>query len=208
MDRYFTVKGLPGAFVLTCIMSFFAFLLAIIIRTPDRWLCFAAMVFSSMGDVVLMNFKGIVNGIKFPSFYIGAALFIVAHILYSVAFGTMIKSSGHTFFNTGVVLGILLFLSSFVYFLVMYKKSKGVPHATLVMVVVYLLVISTLCTIVFSHAFSSGGIGIISALGALSFFVSDFFIGLGILNTPNAPKLGELIWWFYPIGQILLLIGG
>jgi hypothetical protein len=40
------------------------------------------------------------------------------------------------------------------------------------------------------------------AVGALSFFISDLIIGLDALA--GISTFGHLIWWYYPIGQILL----
>ena len=47
MNRYFACFGLPGSLVLTGLMSLLALVLALCFPTPARWLCLAAMLFSS-----------------------------------------------------------------------------------------------------------------------------------------------------------------
>ena len=60
----------------------------------------------------------------------------------------------------------------------------------------------------FSYAWSQGFsnlLALLAAAGAVSFFVSDLFIGLGMVT--GVTRYDHLIWWYYPIGQILLILG-
>jgi hypothetical protein len=58
----------------------------------------------------------------------------------------------------------------------------------------------------FSLAWSTRGLHLLTAAGALSFFISDLFIGLGVLCGVRSRFILGGIWWFYPIGQLLLIV--
>jgi hypothetical protein len=73
---------------------------------------------------------------------------------------------------------------------------------------VYAIIIGANCVTIFSYAWSVRSWRSIAALGALSFFISDLIIGLNTLLIPIPDNWGDAIWWFYPIGQILILLGG
>ena len=94
MNQYFQWFGLPGPFVLTCLMSLMAVILAAVFPSQHRWICAAAMIVSSLGDIVLMNFKGIGHRMPVPYFYVGAVLFMAAHLLYIRAFSLRIVRDG------------------------------------------------------------------------------------------------------------------
>ena len=205
MNKYFACFGLPGAFVLSMLMSLFALALALLSPTPARWFCFAAMALSSVGDTFLTNFKGIKN--IFPNYFtIGAAFFMAAHLLYIASYGIKIRNSGAAFFNGGVILVLAAAIALYVYFI---HLSISTGHkSVLPLVVVYLAIISADCMTIFSYAWSQGfsnPLAILAAVGAVSFMISDLIIGLGIAG--GITKYDSLIWWYYPIGQILMIAG-
>jgi len=71
----------------------------------------------------------------------------------------------------------------------------------------YLVIITANCAVIFSYtwgAFPSRSLSLLAASGALSFFLSDAIIGLSRLV--HIHRFNGLIWWLYPIGQILLII--
>jgi len=204
MNRYFAFNGLPGSFVLTLLLSGLALLSALVKPCTARWLCFAGMVMSSIGDIFLMRFRGLDR--LFPNYFIwGAAAFMVAHILYTFSYRSLSASRGHRFFNGGVIFVMILSALSLIYILnVCHKRSN---YSDLPLSIVYLAVISIGCCAIFSYAWASfpkRPWAILSAVGALSFFISDFIIGLGMLAGIN--RYSHLIWWFYPIGQILIIL--
>ena len=86
-------------------------------------------------------------------------------------------------------------------FLAVCKNRSQLPLA-----VTYLAIITLNCMSVFSYAWARGTAGgWMAAVGALSFLISDLIIGLGMLL--NITRYDDLIWWFYPIGQALLILG-
>ena len=203
MNAYFACFGLPGTFVLTWLMTVLAITLAVIRRKKYAYFCAAAMFVSSCGDMFMTRFGKIPE--LFPNYFIiGAALFMIAHVLYIITYRLLAKSKGYTkFFNGGVIAAVVLALSCLIYFTVVcYQRND---FSMYLLCVIYLTVITLNCATIFSYAWSSfkkQPYLILCAVGALSFFLSDFIIGLDALA--GIYDYGYLIWWLYPIGQILL----
>ncbi len=204
MERYFRWFGLPGAFVLTVLMSAFALVLAIVFPSADRWLCFAAMVCSSLGDIFLMNFRGIRRKLSFP--YSGECAFALSHLLYIAAYRTLIRTDGHRLLNPGFLTAVLLIGTAGFVLMAFAIKKRRAERAMILVCMLYMLVIGAACATVWSYAWSAGGWRVLGAVGSLSFVVSDYFIGMSRLTGYRG--CDDLIWWFYPVGQILLLIAG
>ena len=209
MNEYFACFGLPGSFVLTGLLSLFSLLLALFAGGVDRWICFAAMVLSSVGDIFLMNFKHL--SLRFPNYFvIGAVFFMLSHLVYASAFCCLNRSFGYAPKGVGLYTGIAVALAALVFFLSLMARSGRLNAYNLAIAVVYLAVISVNMCSVFNFTFHAAADGhpwrLLSAVGMFSFFLSDCFIGLNMLG--GISRYGHLIWWYYPIGQILLLIGG
>ncbi|MBQ2955332.1 MAG: hypothetical protein IJE08_02610 [Clostridia bacterium] len=202
MDKYFAWFGLKGSLVLTALLSLSALLAAVLFPSQARLLCFLAMLMSSAGDVFLMRFPGIVR--RVPNFFaVGAGCFMLAHLLYTACFGLKIRSAGHAFLNGGVVIALVIAAVCLICFTAACKNRSQLPLA-----IAYLLVIMVNCATVFSYAWGSGAgslAGWSAAVGAACFLASDLVIGLGLLV--NVHRYDDLIWWLYPIGQALLILG-
>lgn len=188
--------------MLTCLMSLYALVMAVIFRSPDRWICFAAMFVSSLGDIVLMNFKGLMNRSKIPKLYIGAVLFMIAHVLYFFSYLNLIRAGEFSYINAGFIIAIIICAAALISLSVLFTKNSA-PLATYIIAFIYVIVIALASTAIFSLSFSMGKLYLIAALGSLSFIVSDYFIGLNALG--GISRYEHLIWWFYPIGQILII---
>lgn len=202
MEKYFAWFGLKGSLVLTILLSVTALLLAMMLHTPVRWLCFAAMLMSSVGDIFLMHFKIIEE--KIPNYFvIGAAFFMLAHLLYTACFGLKIRMQGSAYLNGGAIAALLIASACLIYFTSICKNKGQLPLA-----VAYLAIITLNCMTVFSYAWSRGMgdlLAILAAAGAASFLASDLVIGFGLLA--NIHRYDDLIWWLYPIGQMMLIAG-
>ena len=205
MNRYFAWFGLQGSFVLTLLMSLYALALALLGGSPWRWLCFAAMALSSVGDIFLMRFGGLQR--IFPNYFaIGAGFFMLVHAVYTAAFGVRIRSAGGALMNAGTLLAIALCAACLAYFLPMALKPRNLSRLPLV--AVYLLVISVACAVECAYAgacWRQTPRAVLSAIGAVSFLLSDAVIGYGMLT--GISRHDWLIWWLYPVGQILLITG-
>ena len=203
MNKYFAWFGLPGSFVLTMLLSLSALMLAVIKPKKDRWLVFAAMAMSSVGDLFMMNF-GSLGRIFSDTFAMGAAAFMIAHLLYICAYRAMAKKRGCGFLNGGVAITGLIALGCVVYFTKSCMDRNNFNRFGLAMA--YLAVIGLNLATIFSYAWAGcrkNPLTLLAAIGAASFFASDFIIGLGMLASIS--RYNWLIWWLYPIGQILLI---
>ena len=202
MHEYFACFGLPGSFVLTWLISLLALILAVIRRKKYAFICAAAMLVSSCGDMFMTRFGRIPE--IFPNYFvIGASLFMVSHVLYTVSYRMLAKSKNYRYLNGGVITAILIALSCLVYFTVVCFQRNDFSMYFLCLL--YLIVITVNCATVFSYAWSAAKTKpylVLCAVGALSFYISDMFIGLEALA--GIYDFSFLVWWFYPIGQILL----
>jgi hypothetical protein len=207
MNRFFRWFGLPGSLVLTTLMSIYAVTLAVIFRNVPHYIAVFAMLLSSLGDIVLMDYKPITSHLHLHGSFSGASLFMLSHLLYIATFGYKIFVGGYIYINTGFYIAAFTFiiLSVACTAISLIRKSSG--RNLIIPCILYLFVISLNCATVYSYAFSAGGKGIISAAGILSFLISDCFIILKDVCGIKSKTLSKLIWWFYPIGQILLLSG-
>lgn len=206
MGRFFRWFGLPGNLVLTTLISIYGIVLACVFRTPERIICAFAMLFSSLGDIILMDYKPITKRLPFRGFTAGALTFGLSHLIYASAFLTVIIISGFDFFNHGFILGCVLFCASLVALTFMNRRNRT-GKTMIVLPLCYLLLIAGNCAVIFSCSVSRGAFGFIAAAGAVSFFISDMFIALNVVGGLKIKHSDDIIWWFYPIGQILLLAG-
>lgn len=207
MNRFFRWFGLPGRLVLTVLMSIFACALAVISPSLPRLLAAIAMMMSSLGDIVLMDYKPITRSLHLSGFITGSLIFVLAHLFYIAAFGYSIYDAGYSYLNLGVVAAFVLFVVLVCVMVMLAFLCNKELNYMLWLCMIYLFVITASCATVFSYAYADGGMAIVSAVGILSFLVSDYFIVLERACNVRSRVLHKLIWWFYPIGQILLLLG-
>lgn len=202
-----TLFGLPRHLILTLAISLYSIILAIFFPSVSRILIAIAMLISSLGDIVLMDFKPIVKHLPFNGFVAGAIVFMVSHLFYIAAFGYSIYINKYTYFNTGVIISISLFFAVVISMTLIsiIRKSQGIK--LLLPGILYMAIIFANCSNVCSYCFSRVGISICSVIGIISFIVSDYFIVLRTVCGINSKALQKLIWFFYPIGQILLITG-
>lgn len=203
MDNYFGMLGLPGTFVLSEAMMLYALILALVKRRKDRWFCFAGMLTSSIGDLFMTRFMNIED--IFPNcFMIGVAVFMLAHIFYFNAYRLLAKSKGYKVCNKGMYGAVIMAAMAVIYFTIVCIQRKDFSMYPLVWI--YLSVISLNCAMIFSYTWSSfkkKPVMVLAAVGILAFWLSDFIIGLDVIA--GITEFNYLIWWLYPIGQILVI---
>jgi len=205
MDKLFGWFGLPGGIVLTALLSAFALVRALLDPTPVHLICFAAMAFSSAGDIFLAHLKRLTDRFK-HCFEIGAVLFMISHVLYTLCYGMKLRMQGAILPNGGTVLAVSLGALSAATLITLAVRKERTRHLPLALI--YLSIIMLNCATVLTFAWPqllSSFSAVCAALGVLSFMLSDFIIGLGLAGKIN--RYDALIWWFYPIGQILLILG-
>ena len=207
MGRFFRWFGLPGNFVLTLLISLYGIILACIFRTPSRIICAAAMLLSTLGDIILMDYKPVTKRLPLRGFTAGAASFGIAHIVYASAFIFTTVSSGYNVINWGFFCGIGLSIIALIALILLMRTKEQDSTVMKVLPFCYLLLISFNLTVIFSCSVNRGAYGLISGIGALSFFISDLILSIRLVSNIKIKHNEELVWWVYPIGQILLLTG-
>jgi len=208
MYSFLSRPGFPGIFVLSCLLSLFGILLALAFRTQDRLLAMLAMIISTLGDTVLMNFRSLPQKLPFPYFYLGAGLFILAHLVYLIAFDSVLARKGLSLVNAGFWMGIALAAAAAFFLAVLFlRTNRAVPALMIAVCALYLVIITANCAVICSYAFSVKSWQSLAALGAVSFFLSDYIIGLEKLMLLSTPALQKWVWILYPIGQFFILLG-
>ena len=198
----FISEYVSGKIVLSYLMLMFSVLLGIIFKSNDRAICIFAMFFSFLGDLSL-NWDFGENANRKKLFILGGFLFIIAHMFYCFSYYIKMQNNGFKFFNFGVILAIIVTLIVLLIFLLMSNKSK---QTKLLHFGMFYLLLTTInyCT-VFSYGFSAKSIESICIFGGLSFLASDVIIGCEKFLGLKSRVARELVWWLYPIGQILLI---
>lgn len=151
----------------------------------------AALLFSFGGDVALM-FK------SKSAFMIGLALFLIAHIVYSIAF---LKFNGFVL-QDPVVAIVLLIIAGIGYFYL----YPGLSHMK-VPVLVYVFVISFMlhrAIATFFGDYFNQTQAILIALGAGLFYISDLILAVNKFKRPF--KYHRISLAFYYSGQLLLAL--
>lgn len=183
-----------------------ALVLAVVFRTLPRTIRAFAMAVSFAADLMLGQyppFLTLTGGYSFP---LGAVMFMAAHLLYFTSYVLLIRESGKRVFNPGFFVGCAVTLGAIIALTVLYFQNPLADPGMLLLGIAYGLVIGTLCTAVCTHAFIKKGIAFASMAGILSFMASDMVIGLSRIGGVSFYNSGEIIWFFYPIGQLLILL--
>ena len=203
MDRWFDnlpfIKGrLPGKIVLSYLMVMYAIILAFVFSSNDRLFCVFAMIFSFVGDYTLI----ISHKKKSPNlFMLGGTAFIIAHLLYFVAYYIKIKSCNYNYMNRGVFAALDILIALTAIFFIARKTRSVLFYFGLA----YLWITGINYITIFSYSYSAFSIESLATIGALSFLASDVIIGLEKFCGLKSDSARKLVWWLYPIGQILLI---
>lgn len=168
----------------------------------DRRICLIAMLFSFIGDICLNCMP--INKRPHKLLYTGAFFFMIAHLVYASAYTFMIHNTGKEFVTPGAYIAyaimVIIFLVSII---CIYITRTTTKFPMIVVFLLYLTIVSmnfiTICS--YSYSFKS-----LSFIGAASFLISDYIIGIETIFKIKSNTLRKLVWIFYPIGQILILI--
>ena len=204
MEKYFAWFGLPGTFVITMLLSAFALLRAVVRpKRADRWVCFLAMALSSCGDLFMTNFRGIRYRVP-DGFVTGAVFFAISHAVYIIAYRMLAKKREVKLFNAGFCAGLVIFGGVLAY--ITWLCAQRGNFAMYPLAAAYLVVISVNGCSILSYVWGSlrkRPWMICAGVGVISFMASDLIIGLGLLA--GIGRYDHLIWWLYPIGQMLMV---
>lgn len=179
----------------------FASILFFANNSHTHLLCLIGMAFSFIGDIALNSMP--LEKRPHSLLYAGALFFIFAHLMYAQAYYARIVTLDHTYLNLGIALAISFVLALVIITAITFIRSKNaVKPMTCTVFGVYLLVITINFMTICSYSYSAKSIAFI---GAISFLISDYIIGIETLFKIKKDVLRKLVWIFYPVGQILIL---
>lgn len=189
-------------FVVTICLSMLAF--AIFAKTPDRVheLCLMGMFFSTLGDLCLMDRRGVPSCIfNGKQFYAGMIAFVIAHIYYRQMFRTLTPEPN--FFDVGdaITLAIMVVMFVIAYNTAFKKKSKFFFAAS----GFYTGIILSSLAAAINCALALGGRYILAMIGVVCFIISDLFLFIREARN-DTPFIRKMVWVFYPIAQILIIV--
>ncbi len=196
-------KYFPGKIVLSILMLLLSLLMVVIFPSFDRLLCLFALFFSVFGDFCL-NYTPNNRKVTKEGFIVGGVSFIFAHLVFSFAYYFKIDQHGFELVNVGFYTAIVILVLVSAYLIVKSKKRRD--HDIFVFGLLYLWMTGINYAIIFSYAFSVKSIESLAMLGGLSFLASDVIIGCERILDYHSKLARELVWWLYPIGQIIMIL--
>lgn len=205
MNVWFSWFGLPGTLVLTSLMSILSVVLAIIFPSAQRFLSIPGMLLWSLGDIILMDYRPVTDKLPVKGFVAGGLAFFAGHMFFTASFITVMIRNGVGIPNIGTAVGICLYVICCTLLSVFSRGRKG--RSMLLLFCLYIGALAIVGTAADSVAYALGGRYILSAVGVISFIVSDMLIGFDNVCGMTFPAQDRLVWTFYPIGVILILIG-
>ena len=189
------------------VISSFLVLLALILcyvfpDAMDRKLCLLAMMISFLGDAALNCMP--LEKRPHSLLYTGAGFFMIAHLAYAFSYYLMIKQESFSILNHGAFFAIVFIVTLFMLTTITVVRTNQIPNKMVILVFsLYTLVIGINFVTICSYSYSFGSI---SFIGARSFLISDFIIGIETLFKIKSDTLRKLVWIFYPIGQVLIIV--
>lgn len=174
-------------------------------KNPDRVheLCLWGMAFSTLGDLFLMDYMGVPQHVfKGKQFYAGMASFVIAHVLYRQMFRA--AAPEYKFFDVGdiVTLAIMITLFMAVYNMEFKKKSKLFFGAS----GFYTGIILANLAAAVNCVAANDGRYVWAMIGVVSFMISDALLFVREAKK-DTPAIRKLVWVFYPLAQILIIMG-
>ena len=188
-------------FAVTILLSAFAF--ARYAMMPDRIheLCLIAMLCSTLGDLCMMNHRGLpALTFKGKQFYAGMLSFAFAHVFYRQMFRSILTEPiAWGLGETVCFLWLLAFLV--IMNLCELKKSSAVFNLATGLYTGFIF--ANLASAI-NCAYYENGKYIAAFVGVLFFIISDFFLLLRE-TYKDTTTIRKLIWFFYPLAQILII---
>ena len=160
-----------------------------------------AMLLSSVGDIFMVN----ADKIGQYSTYIGAGLFIAAHIIYGTGFYEDTKAKGKKIFNPSFYVGLALMIISVLWlgYEEFFVASEKKP-IMFFLILIYISAIGYNVCSQFSYAGNEKGASMILPPAIIVFYITDIFIFLNMLNINNG--LRQYVWFAYPVAQLAIIL--
>lgn len=168
----------------------------------DSKICLVAMFFSFLGDIAL-NCTPLENR-PHSLLYTGAFFFMISHLVYAAAYNTLIHFAGKQFINPGSYLAYAIMVFIFIISIIcIYISKKSMKLSMIFVFIIYLMMISINFITIYSYSWSFKAL---SFIGATSFLISDYIIGIETVFKIKSDTLRKLVWIFYPVGQVLIIL--
>ena len=188
----------------TMLLSVIAIVRYIVFPSLPRETCMCAILLSTLADLVLMNYRGIPKMVfKKANFGVGAFLFGIVQILYHICFLRVMGISALVTLNHAGY--VALFIGVLVIPSLLFIMSER-NHIYIIGVLIYSICLLFNMMTIFNAAYMLGNRHIFAAIGIVLFMVSDMFI-LIRENMKDSTFVRKLIWIFYPLGQIMIILG-
>lgn len=179
-------------FILLSLLAFYCF-------SVDQisWTVVAALLFSWLGDVLLIP-----KGVKW--FTAGGISFMVSHLFFIISY------AGRTDFSLvpgwAFPLFAAVFLSASV--IIFYHLRPHLPKSLFYPMFFYLLLNGAMnCFAWFRSLAEKGTAGMITAIGALLFFISDSSLFFVRFKKDSRLKTHFLVMLTYAVGEFLIVLG-
>ena len=189
-DKSLRAKTKP--FILLTLLAFYC-----LSADPVVWTVILALIFSWIGDVLLIP-----PGVKW--FTIGGISFMVSHFFFILSYAAL-TDFGKVSTAAMIVLPVLFLISSAIIF--KYLRPH-LPKALFYPMLLYLLINGGMnCFAWFRSMSTVGPAAVITAIGALLFYVSDTSLFFVRFNKESRLQTHFLVMLTYSIGEFLIVLG-
>lgn len=187
-------------FTMTIFLSAFAFTRYAMFPDRIHELCLLAILFSTLGDLCMMNHMGIpALTFKGKRLYAGVIFFSIAHIFYRQMFRNALSEP--ISWGIGETICLLLLIA----FLVVINLCKLIKNSIFDMTTgLYTGLIFSNLAAATNCAYHLGDRYVFAFIGVVCFIISDFFL-LIRETCKDTPTIRKLVWIFYPLAQILII---
>ncbi len=187
-----SLRNLTKPFILLSLLAWYC----LSVRTIS-WTVVAALLFSWLGDVLLMP-----KGVKW--FTAGGISFMISHFFFILSYAE------HTDFSRLPVWLILLLGCSFLAAscIIFHYLRPHLPKPLFYPMFLYLLINGAMNCFAWFRSFTlNAAAGLITAIGALLFFISDSSLFFVRFNKNSRLKTHFLVMLTYSIGEFLIVLG-
>lgn len=187
--------------IITFCLSAFSLLMFLIYRSELRKNCMFAMFICSLGDI-FMVFRDKIGDF---SAFLGAGLFIAAHILYGSGFYKEIRKSNNRISNPGFYCACcLMIISAICLGISEFSGNQPVMPVMFVLILLYIAAIGYNVCSMFSYAYIFKKGAFVLPFAVILFYITDIFIFLDMLQINGT--LRQYVWCFYPLAQLCILL--
>lgn len=187
--------------IISLSLSLLSVVLYFALKGEERKRCMYAMLLCTVGDFFMVNFFPIGE----MSTYIGAAFFMIGHVIYGLAFIKASKRKNYVIFNKAMKLGIAsVILCTIVLGILAFVVPETPQIVMYCLILVYIAVIAFNLASQFSYAYSEKGTRYFLIVAMSLFFVSDFVIFLNMLSI--TPAYNDFVWATYIPAQLLIIL--